>query len=56
MILTVNSVGQENGNQTIKPIHSKNRAIYQLKSLTSLRELKRFMGLMIFLLEFQKQN
>ena len=46
VLLTVKFLGDEIGNQTTKPIHSKVDGIHKLKTFSSKRELIRFIGSM----------
>ena len=48
MLLTVNCLGHEVGNQTIKPIQSENEAMHKFETSTSKRELMRSPGFMHF--------
>ena len=52
VLLTVDFLGHEIGNNTIKPISSKIDGIHQLKTPTSKPELMQFIGSMIFYSEF----
>ena len=54
ILLTVQFLGHEIGNNTIKPISSKVDAIHHLKTPTSKTELMRFFGLMNFYSKINK--
>ena len=48
ILFTVNFLGHEMGNNTIKPISSKTDDIHKLKTPTSKTELMQFIGLLNF--------